>query len=87
MLTKFKKGNQTSVSLSLVHSDAKNIDKFLNGSSTLLEGRAFVVGEADLDYLLDAVFAEFDRDADEKIVDSVFAFEKNGAGQDLFLVL
>jgi len=32
-----------------------------------VEGGAFVVGEADLDDLFDAVFAEFDRDTDEEV--------------------
>jgi hypothetical protein len=46
-------------------SDVENIHQFLNGGGRLMQCGAFVVREVDLDDLLDAVFAKFDRNADE----------------------
>ena len=68
-------------------SDVQNIYKLLDGSGRFVKGCTLVVREADLDDLLDAILAQFHRDADEQIADAVLAFEENSARQDLLLVL
>src|SRR5215204_3467166 len=67
-------------------SDLENVHELLNGRRAFLKRSAFVIRETDLDDLLDAVLAEFDRHADEEIVNAVFAFEEDCARQDLFLI-
>ena len=39
-------------------SNIENINQLLHGSGTFVEGGALVVGQADLDDLFDAVFAQ-----------------------------
>ena len=66
---------------------AENGYQFADGCGRLIERGLFFRRQLDLDDLLDAFRAELYGNADEKPLDAVFAFEINGAGQDLLLVL
>ena len=67
--------------------NAENINQFLHGSGTFLQGGAFFVGQRNFNDLFNSVLAEFAGNADEQIVDAVFAFEINGARQNFLFVL
>src|SRR4051812_773308 len=71
----------------LCRSDIEYIDQLLNRSGRLLKRRTLIVGEVDLDDLLDSILAKLDRYANKEVADAVLALEENSTGQDLFLIL
>ena len=65
----------------------RTVQSSLHRGGGFLQRGVFFGGQFDLDDLLGAARAQFHRNADEQAVDAVFAFEINGAGQNLLLVL
>src|SRR3954465_8288854 len=59
------------------------LEELLHRVCRLLQCGALLIGQLDLDDLLDAVAAELDRHAHVKIVEPVFALQVCGAGEDL----
>ena len=51
-----------------------------------MQRRPLFVRQADLNDLLDTVLAQLYRHAHKQIVDPIFAFQKNGTGEDLLFV-
>ncbi len=67
--------------------DSQNGNQFFHTGCGLLQRCVFFGGQLDLYDLLCATFTELYRHAHEQAVDAIFAFEVNGAWQDLLLVL
>jgi hypothetical protein len=64
-----------------------NVDELLDGSRGPVQGGLLFRFQRDLDDLLDAVRAEFDRHAEELPLHAIVPFEIDGARQYLLFVL
>src|SRR5580765_7797870 len=66
--------------------DSDNAAEFLHCRRALVESRLFFGRQFDFDDLLDALCAQFHRDADVESANSVFTLQVGGAGENFLFV-
>src|SRR5207302_2189173 len=72
--------------MTFVCSTPHDVYEFLHRGCRAMKSRSLVGRQVDLNYLLDASFAEFHRHSDKQPVDAVLAFKKSRARKNLLLV-